>query len=61
MKFIEVSEYGSNIIKSIVIDKIKTLETIKYNNGDYATIIYFIDSTELHVNNKLIDLKELLT
>lgn len=61
MKFIDVEENGSNIKKTIVADKIKSLESLTYNTGVTVTVILFIDNTELHVNESISTLKVLLS
>jgi hypothetical protein len=50
MKFIDVTENGSNLIKTIATDKIKSLETINLNTGGSVTLILFVNKTELCVN-----------
>lgn len=61
MKFIDITEYGTDIKKSVAIDKIKVLEKINYNWGDSATIIYFTDETEIHVKETVETIKQLLS
>jgi len=61
MKFIDVTEYGTNVQKSVAIDKIKTLEKINYTSGESATIICFIDGTEIHVKEAVDSVKALLS
>jgi hypothetical protein len=50
MKFIDVTENGSNLIKTIATDKIKTLESFIFKDGTDGCIISFTDKTELWVN-----------
>lgn len=50
MKFIDVTENGSNLIKSIATDKIKSLESFTFKDGTDGCIIEFVDNTEMWVN-----------
>lgn len=50
MKFIDVTENGSNLIKTIATDKIKSLESFTFKDGTNGCIISFVDKTELWVN-----------
>jgi hypothetical protein len=50
MKFIDVSENGSNLIKTIATDKIKSLESFTFKDETDGCIISLIDKTELWVN-----------
>lgn len=61
MEFIEVTEHGTEIKKSLVKDKIKMLEHIDFKNGQKATIISFIDGTEIFVKESLARVKSLLS
>ncbi len=61
MKIIDLTEHGTAIKKSIVADKIKTLERIDYNSGESATIICFVDETEIHVKETVEIIKSLLS
>ena len=60
MKFIELTENGSDRIKSIAIDKIKSLESLKYHSGTIVTIVTFIDGTELHAKEPISVIKSRL-
>lgn len=61
MKFIDITEYGTNIKKSVATDKIKMLERIDYKSGDSATIVSFINETEIHVKESVETVKQLLS
>ena len=50
MKFIDVTENGSNLIKTIATDKIKSLESFAFKDGTDGCIISFTDKSELWVN-----------
>lgn len=62
MKLIDLTENGSNIKKSIVVDKIKSFEPLIYKtNGIKVTVIMFTDGTEIHVDETVSRIKELLS
>ncbi|OWP86667.1 hypothetical protein BWK60_07755 [Flavobacterium covae] len=61
MKFIDVVENGTNVLKSIAVDKIKSLESLTYNNGTEVTVILFTDNTEIHVNDSVNSIKTQLS
>ncbi len=50
MKFIDITENGSNLIKTIATDKIKSLESFTFKDGINGCIISFTDKTELWAN-----------
>ncbi len=60
MKFIDVTENGSNKIKTIATDKIKTLESFQFKSGIDGCIIYFTDKTELWVNQSKAEIIKLV-
>ena len=51
MKFIDVTENGSNNTKTVVVDKIKTLESFTYKDGTNGCVIHFVDKSELWAND----------
>lgn len=62
MKFIDVTESGSNMRKSVNADKIKMLESITYSSGLVVTVITFIDnSQDLHVLESVGSIKQQLS
>ena len=61
MKFIDLTESGSNIKKTVMIDKIKSFESLTYTTGQVVTIITFIDGTEIHVLQSINTVKGLIS
>jgi hypothetical protein len=60
MKFIDVTENGSNTIKTIATDKIKSLESFQFKSGIDGCIISFTDKTELWVNQSKTEIIQLV-
>lgn len=62
MKFIDVTESGSNLKKAVNADKIKTLESLTYRTGQEVTVITFIDnSPELHALESMASIRQQLS